>query len=56
MSALAFYIAKVYDNKSVHPYGLAEDEIFDKRLRAPCLDNTRTNTILVYPGSFNPPQ
>ncbi|KAL6719865.1 hypothetical protein ACLMJK_001786 [Lecanora helva] len=55
MSCLAHYIARVYDNKSVHPDGLAESQIFHTRLCAPYLDNTQTNAILVYPGSFNPP-
>ena len=34
----------------------ARDQIFGLPETAPQLDRTRTNRIIVYPGSFNPPQ
>jgi len=55
MSSLESYIKQIYDYKPVYSSRLPEGEIFGSSHSAPWLDRTRTNRILVYPGSFNPP-
>lgn len=65
MSPLALYIEQVYGHEpvspcphpkvAVYPPSPPINEIFGSLHTAPTLDNTRTNRILVYPGSFNPP-
>ena len=65
MSPLALYIEQVSGQQPVcpcpnprvttYPPSPPKNQIFDSLHSTPMLDNTRTNRILVYPGSFNPP-
>lgn len=65
MSPLALYIEQVSGQQPVcpcpdprvttYPPSPPKNLIFDSLHSTPMLDNTRTNRILVYPGSFNPP-
>ena len=55
MQPLAPYIQQAHSHKSGHVLPPAGDQIFGDPQTAPRLDKTRTNRIIVYPGSFNPP-
>lgn len=55
MSTLEHYIKQVYDYKPIFPSRLQEGQIFGSSRSAPRLNQARTNRILIYPGSFNPP-
>lgn len=65
MSPLALYIDQVSshvpvspaDNPkvTVYPPSPQNNQIFSSFRSAPMLDKARTNRILIYPGSFNPP-
>ena len=66
MSPLSLYIEQVnfhgplyspcqYPQVSVYPASPPPDQIFDSLHSAPTLEKTRTNRVLAYPGSFNPP-
>ena len=55
MQPLASYIQQAYSHESVDIPQPATDQMFGPPETAPRLDQTRTNRIMVYPGSFNPP-
>ena len=63
MAPLALYIEQVQSDQSasatprvtVYPPSPPNNPIFDSLHSAPFLSKKRTNHILVYPGSFNPP-
>lgn len=55
MPTLEHYIKQVYDHRPVFPSRLQDGQIFGSSRSAPLLNPARTNRILVYPGSFNPP-
>lgn len=65
MSPLALYIEQISGHEAespsqhpevvVYPPSPPNNLIFDSLHSAPVLDRSRTNRILVYPGSFNPP-
>ena len=65
MSPLALYIEQVLDQVptwpspkpkvAIYPPSPPDGQIFDPLHSAPMLDKTRTNRVLTYAGSFNPP-
>lgn len=65
MSPLALYVEQVLSPEpllpspnpkvAVYPPSPPQNTIFDSLHSAPMLDKARTNRILIYPGSFNPP-
>ena len=66
MSPLALYIEQVsyrgpsfsplqHPMVSIYPTSPPDNPIFDSIHSSPMLEKTRTNRVLVYPGSFNPP-
>lgn len=55
MAPLEQYIQKVYNHKSKHPSQVPTGRIFPDTRSTPQLDDKRTNRIIVYLGSFNPP-
>ena len=66
MSPLALYIEQVshhqplftppqHPSVSIYPPSPPDNPIFDSIHSSPMLEKTRTNRILTYPGSFNPP-
>ena len=66
MSPLALYIEQVSHHKrllsplhrpkvSIYPRSPPDDPIFDSIHSSPMLEKARTNRVLTYTGSFNPP-
>ena len=66
MSPLALYIEQVsyheplfsplqHPTVSIYPPSPPDDPIFDSIHSSPMLEKSRTNRVLTYPGSFNPP-
>lgn len=55
VAPLEEYIRQIYHHQARYPSKIAEDRIFPDTWAAPQLISTRTNRILVYIGSFNPP-
>lgn len=65
MSPLALYIDQVsnhvpaspsqHPKVTIYPLSPQKSQIFASFRSAPTLDKVRTNRVLIYPGSFNPP-
>ena len=50
-----FFFPSPIPNVSVYPPSPPNNQIFDSLHSAPTLEKSRTNRVLLYPGSFNPP-